>query len=270
MSEHGTYVFQSDMVTVIAARWMGDPGPVQVHDWDAVELALPRQGCLSYRDRRGRALVDPTHCLLIPPLQEARTAHLTPDGVLESMLFFGRPVLEALGVDSTVVPLSAVVTPVMQVQHRRLLVAASQLADPVTLQEIAIGLLADAVAQQRPRQVAGGRPAAARVRRALVDNARALLNAEPQLDSIVVLADRLETSPHHLSRVFHEQTGSTLGEYRTRLRVNLVLDHLCADTDRRSLADIAAVCGFADHAHMTRTVRRYTGHTPSALRTTLG
>lgn len=269
MSAHGTYVLESNAVTVVAARWTGDPGPVLVNEWDSVELALPRQGCLSYRDQRGQVLVDPTRCLLIPPLQEAETAHLTPDGVLESMLFFCRSVLQAFNLDSTAVPLSAVVTPIMQLRHRLLLVAASRRADPVTLQEIAIGLLAEALRQEHPRQVAAGRPSTARVRRALAENAQILLNTEPQLDSLFVLAGRLETSPHHLSRVFHEQTGSTLGEYRTRLRVNLVLDHLCANTKRPSLADIAAMCGFADHAHMTRTVRRYTGHTPSALRVAL-
>ena len=35
------------------------------------------------------------------------------------------------------------------------------------------------------------------------------------------------------------------------------------------LAQIATATGFADHAHLTRTVLRFTGWTPSALRSAL-
>jgi AraC-like DNA-binding protein len=263
------FLLDTDDIAVVAARWLGDPGPVQVNEWDSLELALPRQGCLSYRDHRGEELADPNRCLLIPPLQEAETTHHTPDGLVESMLFFCRPVLNAVGVDDTDVPLSAAVTPAMQVRHRRLLTAGARRADPMELQELAVGLLADAVSQTQSPRMTAGRPATARARRDLVEDARLVLNIEPQISSLVALAARLGSSPHHLSRIFHKHTGHTLGEYRTRLRVNLALDHLTHDSDTRSLADIAACCGFADHAHMTRTVQRCTGYTPRALRALL-
>jgi transcriptional regulator GlxA family with amidase domain len=266
MGESGAYLFDTDDVTVVAARWFGDPGTVLVNEWGSVELALPRSGCLAYRDQRGRDVADVTRCLLIPPQQEARTAHLTPGGLLESMLFFCPAVIAAVGLHSDDVPLSAAVTPAMQAAHRRLLAAAARRADAFVLQETALGLLAAALAQTDGRAVAAGRPSTAMARRRVVEEARVLLNLEPTLSSIVALASRLEVSPHHLSRIFHEHTGLTLGEYRTQLRVNLVLEHLCTDTGEHTLADIAADCGFADHAHMTRTVRRHTGHTPAALR----
>jgi AraC-like DNA-binding protein len=263
------FLSDTDDITVVAARWLGDPGPVQVNEWDSLELALPRQGCLSYRDHRGEELVDPNRCLLIPPLQEAETTHHSPEGLLESMVFFCRPVLDAVGVDGADVPLSAAVTPAMQVRHRRLLTAVARRADTMDLQELAIGLLADAVSQTQAPRMNVGRPATARARRDLVEDARLVLNAEPQMSSLVTLAGRLGSSPHHLSRIFHEHTGHTVGEYRTRLRVNLALDHLAHDSDTRSLADVAVRCGFADHAHMTRTVRKRTGYTPQALRALL-
>jgi hypothetical protein len=105
------FLLDTGEITVAAARWLGDPGPVQVNEWDSLELALPRRGCLSYRDHRGEVLADPNRCLLIPPQQEAETAHHTPDGLVESMVFFCGPVLHAVGVDGTDVPLSATVTP---------------------------------------------------------------------------------------------------------------------------------------------------------------
>lgn len=263
------FLLDSEDVTVVPARWWGEPGPVQVNEWDSLELALPRRGCLSYRDHRGDELADPNRCLLIPPRQEAETTHHTPDGLLQSMLFFCQPVLDGVGLDGTDVPLSATVTPAMQVRHRRLLTAGARRADPLGLQELAVGLLVDAVSQSQSTRTTAGRPDTTRARRDLVEDARLVLNIEPELSSLVALAARLGSSPHHLSRIFHEHTGSTLGEYRTRLRVNLALDHLAHDSDHRSLADIAVRCGFADHAHLTRTVRRYTGYTPRAIRSLL-
>ena len=52
-----------------------------------------------------------------------------------------------------------------------------------------------------------------------------------------------------------------------RLRVLRALDRL---RDRGvPLAEVAADCGFADHAHMTRSLRRHLGTTPSRLRAEL-
>jgi AraC-like DNA-binding protein len=56
----------------------------------------------------------------------------------------------------------------------------------------------------------------------------------------------------------------TVTKYRNRVRVGWALDHLARD--EASIADVAASLGFADHAHLTRTVRDHVGQTPAALR----
>ncbi|WP_091202512.1 helix-turn-helix domain-containing protein [Micromonospora narathiwatensis] len=56
--------------------------------------------------------------------------------------------------------------------------------------------------------------------------------------------------------------------YRNRLRVGRALDRLEEGVD--SLAGLAAELGFADQAHLTRTVRAQLGHTPGQLRRLLG
>jgi AraC-like DNA-binding protein len=56
----------------------------------------------------------------------------------------------------------------------------------------------------------------------------------------------------------------TISAYRNHLRVRAALERL-ADGER-SLTSLAADLGFADHAHMARTVRRETGAAPSVLR----
>ncbi|MEV5570101.1 helix-turn-helix domain-containing protein [Spirillospora sp. NPDC052269] len=69
----------------------------------------------------------------------------------------------------------------------------------------------------------------------------------------------------HLSRVFRRVTGRTITAYRNDLRVRAVLEDL-AQGRGTPLAELAAEYGFADHAHLTRTIRRHLGDCPSSLR----
>jgi AraC-like DNA-binding protein len=99
--------------------------------------------------------------------------------------------------------------------------------------------------------------------RRLVDGTRQILSCDPGA-SLHELARRQSVSPHHLSRVFHAITGTTVSAYRNQLRVREALERLAEG--ERSLTCLATDLGFADHAHMTRTVRRETGAAPSVLR----
>ena len=99
--------------------------------------------------------------------------------------------------------------------------------------------------------------------RRLADGTRQILSCDPGA-SLHELARRQAVSPHHLSRVFHASTGITVPAYRNQLRVREALERL-ADGER-SLTSLATDLGFADHAHMARTVRRETGAAPSDLR----
>jgi transcriptional regulator GlxA family with amidase domain len=94
-----------------------------------------------------------------------------------------------------------------------------------------------------------------------------MLAADPTIPSLLELAKTLACSPSYLSRVFHEHTGHTIAAHRTELRVNMALEML-ADANHRSssLSEIATLCGFADHAHLTRTLRRRLGMHPTSLR----
>jgi len=69
--------------------------------------------------------------------------------------------------------------------------------------------------------------------------------------------------PTHLARAFRARTGMSIGAYRRRRR----LIRLCMDlrTSTRGLSELALVHGYADQAHMTREVRRFTGMAPSAF-----
>ncbi len=111
-----------------------------------------------------------------------------------------------------------------------------------------------------------GRPATARARRALVDDAREALAADPDC-SLADLAATLNVSATHLSRLFRAATGHTIARHRMRLRARAALDRLAGG--EQQLARLAADLGFADQSHLCRVIRNETGHTPSSLRRAL-
>lgn len=71
-------------------------------------------------------------------------------------------------------------------------------------------------------------------------------------------------SRSHTSRVFKRATGMTLSHYRQRGRVAAAVRRIA--TNDGTLADIASDVGFADQAHLCRSLVRATGCTPTTLR----
>lgn len=99
----------------------------------------------------------------------------------------------------------------------------------------------------------------------LIERARADIVAHvTQRVSVSALAARLGVSAFHLCRVFRSGTGMTLHGYRVELRLRLLLERLThGDGD---LSRAALELGFSSHSHLTATLRRRTGLTPSRLR----
>ncbi|WP_229796065.1 helix-turn-helix domain-containing protein [Saccharothrix coeruleofusca] len=125
--------------------------------------------------------------------------------------------------------------------------------------EVLVDLLARAVAQ-----VAVGATPTGPADRAAVDAARAAVPAEhPDSAGLVPPARLVGVSPHRLSRAFSREVGMSLTRFRDRVRVGRALDRL--EAGERDLAGLAADLGFADQAHLTRTVRAHVGWTPAAL-----
>lgn len=67
-----------------------------------------------------------------------------------------------------------------------------------------------------------------------------------------------------LARQFRRATGTSMHQYRTRLRVAAALERI--EAGERDLTGLALDLGFADHSHMTNTIRRTSGRPPSAYR----
>lgn len=104
---------------------------------------------------------------------------------------------------------------------------------------------------------------------AVVDAAReAILTDDPAARGLIPLARQLQLSPFALSRAFRRHTGISLTRYRNRVRVSRALHRL--EEGDRDLGGLAADLGFADQAHLTRTMTEHTGYSPGRLRTLLG
>lgn len=92
--------------------------------------------------------------------------------------------------------------------------------------------------------------------------ARALLD-DPGL-SLTDWAADMALHPGSLSRGFIQQFGITPAAYRAAARTHRAIRALSNLND--NLAAIAADCGFADQAHMTRSVASMTGMPPGRFR----
>ena len=82
--------------------------------------------------------------------------------------------------------------------------------------------------------------------------------------SLGVLGRVAAVSPEHFNKEFRRRYGVGAAEYIRRLRLDWAAERLRRDEE--SVADIAALAGFADQSHFTRRFRRQFGVTPAAFR----
>ncbi|MGB5632624.1 MAG: AraC family transcriptional regulator [Waterburya sp.] len=78
------------------------------------------------------------------------------------------------------------------------------------------------------------------------------------------LAQLLDMSPFHFSRLFKQSIGMTPHQYLSQQRVERA-KQLLKKTDRL-IIDIALDCGFSSHSHLSKQFRQITGITPKAYR----
>jgi AraC-like DNA-binding protein len=227
-------------------------------------LVFVRRGAFVRRTAGREVLLDSTVAYLAVPGEESQCAH--PVGAGDTCIVIGlSPDLAAALAGGEPCSLPAVPMDAASEFAIRRAASLARGADiDGELAEKVVGTVAALVARGRPGGSAGGsqrRGAAARER--LAGQARELLLAEPSL-GVIELARNVDCSPHHLSRVFSQVTGSSISAYRNRVRVSRALERI--SQGERGLAGLAHELGFADHAHLTRTIRAVTGHTPTACR----
>lgn len=235
---------------------------------DSFRVVLVRRGRFRRKVRGVCVDLDRTVAYLGAPQDEEHFAHPAGGDVCTSIRL--TPALwRALAGDGTPLTTSTIyVDARLDLAHLRLLSAArSPDADYAVAEELT-GLVGRLVRQA----AAGPTPADPPSRgpeRALVAAARAAVAADhPAAAGLFSLAALLKVSPYRLSRAFTRELGVSLTRYRNRIRVARALDRL--ERGETSLGVLAADLGFADQAHLCRTVREHLGDTPTTLRRLLG
>jgi AraC-like DNA-binding protein len=231
-------------------------------------LATARRGAFVRRVAGREVLIDGTVAYLSAPGVVQRIAHPVSGGDACTAIRLAPGLLAGLaGGDPFVTAADLPLDPASELELRRVTELARR-GDPGSdLAERLIRLVAALLARRMQARVGSARPATAAARRRLAREARAAIQAEPRI-GLVQLGQVVGCSPHHLSRLFSAQTGVTVSGYRNRVRVGRALERIAGG--QQDLAALAAELGFADHAHLTRTVRAVTGHTPTACRALLG
>lgn len=222
-----------------------------------VRLVLVRRGGFRRRVRGRTADLDRTAGYLGLPGEEEQFAHPAGGDVCTSISLTPGLWRSLAGEAPRLAGSSLYVDGRLDLAHRRLL-AASRVGD-----EAVVGLVAEVVRQVVVTTTPGGgdQTLVARARDVIADD-------HPAAANLIPLAELLGVSPFRLSRAFTRELGVSLTRYRNRVRVARALDRL--ENGEPSLAVLAADLGFADQAHLCRTVREHLGHTPTALRRLLG
>ena len=69
----------------------------------------------------------------------------------------------------------------------------------------------------------------------------------------------LGVNSSYLSRIFHEETGSTLTEYLNRIRVEKAKELLY---EKHHLKEVVSLCGFKRYSYFLKIFKEYTDMTP--------
>lgn len=223
------------------------------------QIVFVRRGLFGLRLSGWRGVVDPLIAYLRHPDDEQQIAHrpdredactvLTLDTALAAEVIPAHPGRRMVRTTGAV-----------DLAHRWLLAQARQGVDAFALSEAVTRLAAQVFQQADELPVGSSRPS----HRRLADAARELLVADPARARFEDLARELGVTRPHLSRVFRRETGASLTGFRTRLRVRSALDRI--EAGQTNLAELAADLGFADHAHLTRTMRAELAMPPTAVR----
>jgi AraC-like DNA-binding protein len=228
------------------------------------EIWIPRRGGWLRRIRGREYYVDPTTAMYHCPTEPHQVAHPRAGGDDATLVSLSADALVQLTGDGTLSDGPMRTTPEVDLQHRLLVAHLQHHIDTFELEERVTNLIAGIVEHSFPGRHSAMRPQTELARRRIADHVQEAIAADPTKLALSALASSLAYSRFHISRVFHQMTGSTLVQYRNRIRAATVLNRL-ADGEP-NLARLAAELGFADQSHMCHVVTGVYGAAPKYLR----
>jgi AraC-like DNA-binding protein len=144
--------------------------------------------------------------------------------------------------------------------------SAKALLDPESLEQELSRLVATLLLETQPKAHAN------HVKDSALEGARDLLRerylADPnRVVRLSAIAEEVGLSYHRLVHAFSRRFGVAPYEYLSLFRAQHALSVLRRgpSTDCDSLAAVAQLCGYSDSAHLSRSFRRYWGHSPLSV-----
>jgi AraC-like DNA-binding protein len=198
------------------------------------------------------------------PTEQHQIAHPRAGGDDATLICLTQDALVQFSGDGTLSDGPILTTPELDLQHRMLLAQLRRPTDTFELEERVANLIAGIVERAFPGRHTARRQQTDAARRRIVDRAREAIADNPTSVQLSSVASSLGYSRFHVSRVFHQMTGTTLVQHRNRIRTMAVLDRL--EDGELNLARLAADLGFADQSHMCHVVKGLHGTAPRTLR----
>jgi AraC family transcriptional regulator len=220
---------------------------------------FPRRGLFSWHSQGSMVVADPATALFVGNHRVYRIEHPVQGGddcttlrIAPEMLF-----------DAIQAPLNSFRSVVLSSAAQRciqLLIHKMRMRQSDTLldEDLAFALLGTVCAEF-------GASDGLRANTNEIADVRCLIASHPEERlSLSEIAKAVNVSPYHLARRFRYCTGTSIHQYRTRLRLALAIERISEGwTD---LSSLALDLGFAHHSHFTSSFRKAYGILPSELR----
>lgn len=268
-------LYRSQAIDIV--RCVGDASkrePVEMH-WPLFEAHFQDDGAYFLHDGGRTVLVDVHHVELRPAGSSQTYSRPVVSADRGTSIRFAPEVVESLTLDPTGVSGIGFTSAVVRLGPRgfRRLRALRRALDEkprrgsVPVDQRAVTLLASLV-RAAQRGVDGGcshRPTTISRRHQAVERAKEFLivqcQHQPSLADVASVADY---APHHFARIFRRETGLSVHQYLTELRLRQAAARL--DDGHDNLSSLALDLGFSSHSHFTTAFRARFGCAPSAYR----
>jgi len=257
---HAQMLHASPLVTsMLVSCDMRRSGPHVSYPVNQTWIGFGLTGVFSVHAREDVHVVHPGRGVVFPRGIEYRMSHPTDDGDTGLTLGFAPAVVE----EAFPGRCERVRVTGLDLQLRYavglFMAAAAERQDALAVDEMALALLRAMAARTATAERTSPRA------RQRVERVRQLLASAPERRwTLEQLARIVGCSPFHLAHQFRAHTGTTIHRYLADLRAAVALRRI--ETGDHSLATVAVDLGFSHHSHLTATLRRRLGVTPTMIR----
>jgi AraC-like DNA-binding protein len=262
MNEYGAFIPDVEYYVYRKCRpsWVIEPGVTDFHD-----LTYVVAGKGVYWVNRAETRVSAGDVVYIPPgsLREAQTSHETPmevyainfiaaRGVTESGFALPFDTVTRIGHDPKVIGLFKQLTRVWMEREDLYRIDARALT-MLVINELLRRLFRDRMFKPIDLRI---------------ESIKDFINENYQTElTVPLLAEKTGLCPVYLGALFMRYEACSISEYINKIRVNHALEIL--RTERLSVKETAYVCGYSDAFYFSRIFKKYTGVSPSQVKTEL-